>query len=76
MSLGYKWGYGLLLNTADVPGMRRAYSGAWAGLYNGHFWVDPASGVCDSIYSNFRPFGPPEALELYANFERAVYASQ
>ena len=25
---GCKWGYGLLLNTTDVPGMRRAYSGA------------------------------------------------
>ena len=56
--------------------MRRAYSGAWAALYNTHFWVDPASGICGSIYSNFRPFGPPEALELYANFERAVYVSQ
>ena len=41
--------------------MRRAYSGAWAGLCNTHFWVDPASGVCGSIYSNFLPFGPPGA---------------
>lgn len=73
---GCKWGYGLLLNTTDIPGMRRAYSGAWAGLFNSHFWVDPASGVCGSIYSNFMPYGPPEALELYANFERAVYASR
>ena len=73
---GCKWGYGLLLNTTDIPGMRRAYSGAWAGLCNTHFWVDPASGVCGSIYSNFLPFGPPEALELYANFERDVYASR
>lgn len=31
---GYKWGYGLLLNTNDVPGARRAGSGAWAGLLN------------------------------------------
>ena len=54
---GCKWGYGLLLNTTDVPGMRRAYSGAWAGLFN-------------------TPFGPPEALDLYANFEPAVYASR
>lgn len=72
---GYKWGLGLLLNTQDVPGMRRAYSGAWAGLCNTHFWVDPASGVCGSIYSNFLPFVPPEALELYANYEKALYAS-
>ena len=73
---GCKWGYGLLLNTTNVPGMRRAYSGAWAGLINTHFWVDPASGVYGSIFSNFVPFGPPEALELYANFEPAVYASR
>ena len=73
---GYKWGYGLLLNTSDIPGMRRAYSGAWAGLFNTHSWVDRASGVCGSIYSNFLPFGPPEALELYANSERAVYTSR
>ena len=72
---GYKWGLGLLLNTQDIPGMRRAYSGAWAGLCNTHFWVDPTTGICASIYSNFLPFVPPEALELYANYEKALYAS-
>ncbi len=70
---GYKWGYGLLLNTADIPGMRRAGSGAWAGLCNTHFWVDRTTGVCASIYSNFLPFVPPEALALYADYERALY---
>jgi CubicO group peptidase (beta-lactamase class C family) len=73
---GWKWGLGLLLNTQDVPGMRRANSGAWAGLCNTHFWVDPTSGIAGSIYSNFLPFVPQEALDLYANFERAVYASR
>ena len=72
---GYKWGYGLLLNENDIPGMRRAYSGAWAGLCNTHFWVDRTTGVCGSIYSNFLPFVPPEALALYADYERALYAS-
>jgi hypothetical protein len=38
--------------------------------------MDPASGVCGSTFSNFVSFGPPEALELYANFEPAVYASR
>jgi methyl acetate hydrolase len=73
---GYKWGYGLLLNTRDVPGMRRAGSGAWAGLCNTHFWVDPTTGITGSIYSQFLPFIPAEALELYASFERALYASR
>ncbi len=73
---GWKWGYGLLLNTEDVPGMRRAYSGAWAGLCNTHFWIDPTSGIAGSIYSNFLPFVPQEAMAMYADFERAVYASR
>jgi len=71
---GFKWGYGLLLNTEDVPGMRRAGSGSWAGLCNTHYWVDPSSGICASIYSNFLPFVTPEAMQMYADFEKALYA--
>ena len=72
---GFKWGYGLLLNSADLPGMRRAWSGAWAGLCNTQFWVDRTAGVCGSIYSNFLPFVTPEAVTMYNDFERALYAS-
>lgn len=72
---GNKWGYGLLLNTADVPGMRRAGTGAWAGLCNTHFWVDRETGICASIYSNFLPFITDGGLQLYADYERALYAS-
>ena len=72
---GYKWGYGLLLNTQDVPGRRKAYSGAWAGLFNTHFWVDPTSGICASIYTNSLPFITPEAMGMYGDFEEALYAS-
>lgn len=72
---GYKWGYGLLLNTADVPGMRRAGSGAWAGLLNTHFWVDPTTGVTGAIYTQFLPFVPEEALGMYVDFEKALYAA-
>lgn len=72
---GFKWGYGLLLNTEDAPGMRRAGSGAWAGLCNTHFWVDRTTGICGSIYSNFLPFVPPEALALYSDYERALYSA-
>lgn len=73
---GYKWGLGLLLNTRDAPGMREAGSGAWAGLCNTHSWIDPAAGVAGSIYSNFLPFVPEEAMTVYADFEKAVYASR
>jgi methyl acetate hydrolase len=72
---GFKWGYGLLLNTQDVPGMRKAWSGAWAGLCNTHFWVDRTTGIAGSIYSQFLPFAPQEALDMYIKFEQALYAS-
>ena len=72
---GYKWGYGLLLNTADVPGRRRAGSGAWAGLFNTHFWIDRSSGICASVYSNSLPFITPEAFQVYQDYETALYAA-
>jgi len=72
---GFKWGYGLLLNTVDVPGGRRAGSGAWAGLLNTHFWVDRASGITGAIYSQFLPFVTDPALQMYMDFEAALYAS-
>ncbi len=72
---GWKWGYGLLLNTQDSPGGRKAYSGAWAGLLNTHFWIDPTTGICASIYTNSLPFITPEAMGMYGDFEQALYAS-
>jgi methyl acetate hydrolase len=71
---GYKWGHGLLLNTADQPGRRRAWSGGWMGLFNTFFWVDPSAGVAGAIYTQALPFLVPEALRLAEDFETAVYA--
>jgi methyl acetate hydrolase len=73
---GMKFGFGLLLNTEDQPGRRRAGSGAWAGIFNTHFWIDPAAGVTGAIYSQFRPFVDPPAVQMYDDFERALYASR
>jgi methyl acetate hydrolase len=73
---GWKWGYGLLLNQVDLPGMRAAGSGSWAGLFNTHFWVDPASGITAAIYSQTLPFFDPAAFQLYVEFEMALYASR
>ena len=72
---GYKFGLGLLLNTEDVPGMRAAGSGAWAGLFNTHFWVDRKTGVTGAIFSQTLPFVEPPVFQMYADFERALYAS-
>lgn len=72
---GHKWGYGLLLNTVQRPGMRAVGSGGWLGLCNSHYWIDPANRVTAALYTQSLPFGPPDHLRLYADFERAVYAS-
>jgi hypothetical protein len=37
--------------------------------------VDHTTGICASIYSNFLPFVTPEAVTLYNDFEKALYAS-
>jgi methyl acetate hydrolase len=73
---GMKWGWGLLLNTHRQPGLRCAGSGAWAGLFNTYFWVDPTAGIAAAVYSQFLPFVAPPALQTYGEFERALYASR
>ena len=72
---GHKWGLGLLLNTRQQPGLRAPGSGSWAGICNTHFWVDPTTRVTGAIYTQFLPFVTPPSMEMYANFERALYAS-
>ena len=52
-----------------------ARSGAWAGLFNTHFWVDRTTGICVSIYANSLPFITDEAWRLYGDFESALHAS-
>ena len=73
---GWKWGYGLMLNTEDSPGGRRAGTGAWAGLFNTHFFIDRTTGICASIYTNSLPFITyDDAWKTYVEFEEALYAA-
>jgi len=71
----HKFGFGLLVNSIDQPGRRAAGSGAWAGVFNSHFWVDPTSRVTGAIYSQFLPFVTPAAIQMYLDFESALYSS-
>jgi CubicO group peptidase (beta-lactamase class C family) len=72
---GLKFGLGLLLNEQQQPGMRAAGSGAWAGLFNTHFWVDRTTRVTGSIFSQTLPFIEGPVLQMYVDFEQALYAS-
>jgi methyl acetate hydrolase len=66
---------GFLRVENDVPGMRSAGSQGWAGVLNTHFWFDPAKNIAGTIMTQTLPFVEPPFMDVYAKFERAVYAS-
>ncbi len=73
--LGASGGFGLgfAVNPRPLATGRRAGSGAWAGLFNSYFWLDPASGVAGLFLSQLLPFCDTEALAAFERFEAAVY---
>jgi len=68
------WSLGLLINIEPGPDGRSAGSGAWAGLANCYYWLDPARGVAAVLLAQILPFADPAVLGLVSTFERAVYA--
>lgn len=73
-SLG--WSAGLLLNHEDLPRGRKAGSGAWAGLGNLYYWIDPASNVAGMVCSAILPFFNPTVLKLFDQLERVAYGHE
>jgi methyl acetate hydrolase len=67
------WGLSFLINPETGPNGRAPGSLAWAGIANSYYWIDPASDITGVLMMQFLPFGDPDALALYAAFERAVY---
>ena len=70
------WSAGLMVNLEDLPTGRRAGSGAWAGLGNLYYWVDPSAGKLGLIMSAILPFLDPEVLRLFEELERFVYDAE
>ena len=68
------WGLGFHLFTEDLPGMRRAGSGDWAGLCNSYYWVDRAASVGAVFLTQVLPFFDGQTVETAAAVEQAVYA--
>jgi CubicO group peptidase (beta-lactamase class C family) len=67
------WGLGFHLTLEDIPEMRQAGTGDWAGLMNCFYWVDRASGVAAAWLTQVLPFFDGAVLEAVMDFERAVY---
>jgi methyl acetate hydrolase len=68
------WGLGLHLLLEDIPDMRRAGSGDWAGLFNCYFWIDRRSGLTAALMTQLLPFFDDRMVETLLGFEAAVYA--
>ena len=68
------WGLGFHLVLEDVPEMRCAGTGDWAGLTNCYFWIDRSTGVAGAFLTQVLPFYDARIIETATGFEQAVYA--
>ena len=75
-SLPFKqgWGCGLHLFLEDVPDMRRAGSGDWAGIFNSYYWIDRTTGITGAIFTQLLPFFDERIVETLFALEEAIYA--
>ena len=74
MPFAQGWGLGFHLMTEDIPGMRRAGSGDWAGLFNSYYWVDRTTGVAAALLTQVLPFFDGPIIETALGLEQTVYA--
>ena len=49
---------------------------AWGGLANTYYWIEPKRGVAGAIITQTLPFADQPVLDLFENFERAIYAGR
>jgi CubicO group peptidase (beta-lactamase class C family) len=67
------WGLGFHLMKVDLPGMRSAGTGDWAGIFNSYYWIDRAAGVGGLFMTQVLPFFDDRIIETLMGFEVAVY---
>jgi methyl acetate hydrolase len=68
-----KWGLGYMICAEEAPTGRGAGSLAWAGLGNTYFWIDPGCQLTGLILTQILPFADAKVLDLFGEFERAIY---
>ncbi|HEY8643182.1 MAG TPA: serine hydrolase domain-containing protein [Candidatus Dormibacteraeota bacterium] len=68
-----KWGLAYMTSTEAASTGRSADSLAWAGLGNTYFWLDPSARLAGVFCTQILPFADPQALDLFAGWETAVY---
>ena len=71
--ISLKWGLGTMINMQPGANGRSAESLTWAGLFNTHYWIDPARRVTGVLMTQVLPFGDPRTMKLYGQFEHSIY---
>ena len=66
-----KFGLGFQIATSDDanPYLRSPGSYSWSGIYNTHFWVDPAREIAGAIFMQVLPFYDRACIALFQDFE-------
>jgi methyl acetate hydrolase len=67
------WGLGFQLARAKRPNVRTPGSGTWAGIFNTHFFIDPAREIAVVVMMQTLPFYDDASMKLYAGVEEIVY---
>jgi len=67
------WALSFMVNDVDAPTGRPVGSLAWAGLANLFFWIDRQNGIGGFWATQILPFGDPNSVTGYLDFETAVY---
>ncbi len=68
------WGLGFNLLLEDIPGMRRAGTASWAGLFNCYYWIDHATGVAAAQLTQVLPFFDLPIVQTMLGFTGAVFS--
>ncbi len=67
-------GFGLGFQVAvGAPDGRPDGALSWAGVYNTHFWIDPADGLGVVVLTQTLPFYDPAVVGVVRDVERALY---
>jgi CubicO group peptidase (beta-lactamase class C family) len=72
------WGLGFQIDETGSAGQTGPYrrskgSLSWGGLFNTHFWIDPARGIGAVLLMQVLPFYDDEAMATLQGFEERIY---
>jgi methyl acetate hydrolase len=68
-----KWGLGFQMAATQAPNRRRPGSGTWAGIFNTHFFIDPAKEIGVVVMTQTLPFYDDAMMKMYAGVEETIY---